>query len=57
MYILFDVNILHKAVWLQISNIGCLNIHWTHVITNNSTNNNVVFLFLSDLKIVFDNNH
>ena len=25
---------------------GCLNIHGTYVIANNSANNNVVFLFL-----------
>ena len=36
--------------------LGCLNIHGTHVITNNSTNNNVVFFFVSDLKIVYTNN-
>ena len=29
---------------------GCLNIHVTHVTVNNSTNNNVVFFFVSDLK-------
>ena len=28
------------------------NIHETHVTVNNSTNNNVVFFFVSDLKIV-----
>ena len=30
--------------------IGCLNIHGTHVNANNSTNNNVVFFFVSYLK-------
>ena len=33
---------------------GCLNIHGTHV---TATNNNVVFFFVSDLKIVYDNNY
>ena len=33
--------------------IGCLNIHGTHVTVNNYTNNNVVFFFVSDLKIVY----
>ena len=32
--------------------IGCLNIHGTRVTANNSTNNNVVFFFVSDLKIL-----
>ena len=32
--------------------LGSLNIHGTHVTANNSTNNNVVFFFISDLKIV-----
>ena len=31
--------------------IGCLDIHGTHVTENNSTNNKVVFFFVSDLKI------
>ena len=39
------------------ANIGYLNIHGTHVTANNSTNNNVVFFFLSDLKIVYNNNY
>ena len=41
--------------------VGCLNIHGTHVIANNSTHNNVVFffvfVFVSDLKIMFYNNY
>ena len=37
--------------------LGCLNIHETHVTANNSTNNNVVFFFVLDLKIVFYNNY
>ena len=36
--------------------IGCLNIHGTHVTANTSTNNNVSF-FVSDLKIVYYNNY
>ena len=35
----------------------CLNIHGTYVTANNSTNNNVVFFFVSDLKIVYYNNY
>ena len=35
--------------------IGCLNIYKTHVIANNSTNNNGVFFFVSGLKIVYYN--
>ena len=35
----------------------CLNIHWTHVIANNSGNNNVVFFFVLDLKISYDSNY
>ena len=33
--------------------IGCLNIHRTPVTANNSTNNNVEFFLVSDLKIVY----
>ena len=33
-----------------------LNIHGTHVTANNSTNNNVMFCFISDWKIVCYNN-
>ena len=45
--------ILHRyQLWI---NIGCLNIHGTHVTANNSTDNNVVFF--SDLKIVYCNNY
>ena len=32
--------------------IGCLNLHGTHVTANDSTNNNVVFFIVSDLKII-----
>ena len=38
-------------------NMGCLNIHRTHVTVNNSTNKNAVFIFVSDLKIVYYNNY
>ena len=38
-------------------NIVCLNIHGTHVTTNYSTNNNVVYVFVSDLEIVSYNNY
>ena len=37
----------------KISSIGCLDIHGTHVTANNSTNNNVVFIFVPDLKIEY----
>ena len=36
--------------------IGCPNIHGTHVTANNWTNNNV-FFFVSDLKILYNNNY
>ena len=36
---------------------GCLKTHGTHVTANNSTNNNVEFIFVSDLKIVYYNNY
>ena len=36
--------------------VWCLNIHWTHVTANNSTNNNVVLSFVSDFKTVYYNN-
>ena len=39
------------------SNLGCLNIHWTNKTDNNSTNNNFGFFFVSDLKIVYNNNY
>ena len=38
-------------------NIGCLDIHGNHVTANNSTNDNVVFFFVSDLKIAYYNNY
>ena len=38
------------------ANIGCLNIYGTHVTANNSITNNVVFFFVSDLKILYNNN-
>ena len=31
--------------------IGCLNIRGTHTIANNSTDNNVVFIYVSDWKL------
>ena len=36
--------------------IGCLNIYGIHVTANRLTNN-VVFFFVSDLKIVYYNNY
>ena len=42
---------------MQPINKGCLKIHGTHVTANNSTNNNVVFFFVLDLKIVYYNNY
>ena len=32
-------------------------VHVTHVNANNSTNNNLLFFFVSDLKIVYYNNY
>ena len=37
--------------------IGCFNIQGTHVAADISTNNNAVFFFVSDLKIVYYNNY
>ena len=42
---------------MQPIKIACLNIHVTHVTANYSTNNNVVFFFVSDLKKVYNNNY
>ena len=42
---------------MQSMNIGYLRIHGTHVTANDSTNNNVVFFFVLDLKIVYYNNY
>ena len=39
------------------ANIGCLNTRGTYVTANNSTNDNVLFFFVSDLKIVYYNNY
>ena len=41
---------------MQRINIGCLTVHETWVTAKNSTNNNVVFFFVSDLKIVYYKN-
>ena len=38
-------------------NKGCVSIHGTHMTAYNSINNNVVFSFVSDLKIVYYNNY
>ena len=38
-------------------NIECLNIHVTHISANKFTNKNVMFFFVSDLKIVYYNNY
>ena len=46
--------ILIYKFWLCVY-IGCINILSTHVITNNSTNNNV-FFFVSNFKIVYYKN-
>ena len=37
--------------------IRCLNIYGTHVTANNSYNNNVVFFFVLDSKIICYNNY
>ena len=42
---------------MQPFNIGCLNIHGTHVTVNNSTNDYGMFFFVSDLKIIYYNNY
>ena len=43
--------------WISTAFTGSLNIHGTHVNAYNSTNNNVVFFFALDLKILFYNNY
>ena len=53
-YVIFQYIIINT---LEICFIGCLNIHGTHVTANNSINDNVVFFFVSDLKIVYYNNY
>ena len=37
--------------------IGCLSIYGIHLTANNSPNNNDVFLLVSDLKTVYNNNY
>ena len=37
--------------------VGCLNIHGIHVSANCSTNNNAVFFYVSDQKLVYNNNN
>ena len=37
--------------------IGSVNIHKGYVTANNSTNNNIVFFLVSDLKTVYYNNN
>ena len=41
---------------MHIGYIGCLNIQVIYVITNNFTTKNILLFFVSDLKIVYDNN-
>ena len=54
----FPMTYIFSFGWLEIfSNIGCLNIHGTHVTANNSTINNVVSSFISDLKVVYYYNY
>ena len=47
-------NIFFKSVnfFSKVHDVECLNIYGTHVTVNDSTNNNVEFFFVSDLKIV-----
>ena len=45
--------IIHKPNELYIKSF---NIQRTHITANNSTSNNVVFFFVSDLKILYSNN-
>ena len=48
---------LNSNVEKKNSCIGCLNVHGAHVTANNSTNNNDVLFFVSELKIVYYNNY
>ena len=49
--------VLMKKCCQNIHNIGCVNIHGAHLTANTSINNNIVFFFVSELKIVYYNNH
>ena len=44
---------INKEIHLEYIYIRCLNIHWPHM----TADNNVMFFFVSDLKIVHDNNY
>ena len=37
--------------------VGCINIRGTHVATNNSKTNNILFFLISELKIVYYNKY
>ena len=50
-----EKNLLRRNHSKNVS-IECLNIEGTHVAANNSTKNNVLFIFVSDWKIVYYNN-
>ena len=65
-YAVNGLRMWRKEIWERLKwliskqskkNIGCLKIHGTHVTAKKSTNNNVVFFFLSDLKIVYYNSY
>ena len=52
MFVAHSYNSFNKAkIGTRQKTIWCLNIYGTYVTANNSANNNVVFFFVSDLKI------
>ena len=53
----FLLTIIIIIIKNSICSIGCLNIHGNHVTANESTSNNAVFFFVSDLKIIYYNNN
>ena len=57
MMVRFVLKFSSILVLIILSYIGCVNIHGSHVTANNSNNYNVVFFFVSDLKIVYYNNY
>ena len=53
----FHVIIKFYRYFCYIQDIQSLNIYWTHMIAYNSSNYNVMFFSISDLKIVYDKNY
>ena len=57
-FAIFEIHVRYKLIiGFLTRNTVCLNIHGTHVIAKNFTNNDVVFFFVLDLKIINYNNY